>query len=306
MIGLALVNECISHGIHVIALIRSNSAKKPLLPESDLVTVIEKDLHELSALDTSGLEAETFYHFAWDCTDGKNRNNVEAQNANIGYTLDAVQLAKKMRCKTFIGSGSQAEYGRVEGTISSDMRVAPESAYGVAKYAAGKLSSLRCEQLGISHIWTRIFSVYGINDMPSTMIMYCVNMLLSGKKPLLTKCEQKWDYLNCRDAARAFYLIGTKGKSRSVYNIGSGAARPLREFVTQIRDIVAPNLPIGIGEREYAEKQVMHLCADISDLTRDTGFKPSISFEDGVKEIIEWCGDRDKKDDYRKNGSSNS
>ena len=39
----------------------------------------------------------------------------------------------------------------------------------------------------------------------------------------------------------------------------------------------------------YGPLQVMYLCADITALREDTGFEPRYSFEDGIKETIEWC-----------------
>jgi nucleoside-diphosphate-sugar epimerase len=100
--------------------------------------------------------------------------------------------------------------------------------------------------------------------------------------------------LNCRDAAKAFYLIGNKGRSGTIYNIGSGKTRQLSEYVLAIRDLIDPSLPLGIGERMYASMQVMHLCPDISNLQVDTNFVPSVSFEEGIRETIGW---------YRKNMS---
>ena len=44
----------------------------------------------------------------------------------------------------------------------------------------------------------------------------------------------------------------------------------------------------GIGKKDYAPNQVMHLEADISELTAYTGFKPVISFEEGLKRTINW------------------
>ena len=51
----------------------------------------------------------------------------------------------------------------------------------------------------------------------------------------------------------------------------------------------ARNADIGIGEVPYMPKQVMYLCADINKLTKDTGFVPEWSFEEGIKETVEWC-----------------
>ena len=47
-----------------------------------------------------------------------------------------------------------------------------------------------------------------------------------------------------------------------------------------------PNVPLKFGGKPYAENQVMHLEADISDLKRDTGFEPKISFEEGISRIL--------------------
>ena len=146
--------------------------------------------------------------------------------------------------------------------------------------------------MGMDFIWTRIFSTYGVNDIPSTLIMYCIECFLKGEEPSLTPCEQQWDYLNCRDAARAFYLLGREGISQEIYNIGNGSARPLLEYVYVIRDAINPELPIGIGKRNYAPKQVMHLCADIANLKTHTDFLPAVSFEDGIRETINWVKGR--------------
>jgi len=292
MLGLSLINECISRKTHVLAVIRGNTERRSLLPKSEYITVYECDLSELHSAEYDDFDFDAFYHFAWDVSHDNGRDNgrniVDTQQANIGYTLDAVKFAHKLGCRKFVGIGSQAEYGRVSGSITTDTRIAPENAYGISKYAAGKLSSILAEQLCMGFVWTRIFAVYGIHDPPSTMIMYCIDSLLKGKKPALTKCEQQWDYLNTRDAAAALYLLGEKGRNQAIYNIGSGVSRPLSQYVYAIRDAIDPALPLGIGEREYAPKQVMHLCADIADLKADTGFEPSVPFEDGIKEVIQW------------------
>ena len=289
MLGLALIGECIKNNTPIVAIVREDSKKNHLIPNNDLVTTVGCDV---SAYKSLHMEKENgsavFYHFAWEATANAERDQIDLQSRNIGYTLDSLDLAKRIGCKRFIGAGSQAEYGRVEGAISPEFKVSPDSAYGVAKYSAGKLASIQAEQMGMDFIWTRIFSVYGINDTPTTLVVYCIDCFLRGVEPLLTRCEQQWDYLNCLDVARAFYLIGEKGQNQSMYNIGSGIARPLLEYVQIIRDTINPGLPIGIGKRDYSPKQVMHLCADITSLKAHTGFSPVVSFEDGIRETIEW------------------
>lgn len=288
MLGAALIDESLRHEDEVAAVIRPHSNNSKRLPKSTKLRIVECDLSEISILQAQ-LEGtwDVFYHLGWGPTDKNGRNDPDLQNANVGYTLNAVRSAKKLGCSFFLGAGSQAEYGRVQETIAPDMRVAPEVAYGVAKYAAGKLSAILCKDLGMRHVWTRIFSTYGVYDSPATLIMHCIEKLLKKEKPSLTPCEQIWDYLYCADTARALYLLGKKGHDQTVYNIGSGMGKPLLEFVLMIRDAIDPNLAVGLGDLPYSSDQVMHLCADIRSLTKDTGFMPEVSFEDGIRRTIQ-------------------
>ena len=288
-IGIALINKLISENVEVVAVCRPGSARISRIPESDKVQIVECSLDEITNLiDMIDGGADVFYHFAWDGTFGNMRNDMRLQNNNVKYALDAVEVAKKLGCRKFIGAGSQAEYGRVTGVLRPDTPAFPENGYGIAKLCAGQMTRIMCEQLGIEHVWTRILSIYGPYDGENTMIMSVISKLLKGEKPSLTPGGQMWDYLYSKDVANAFYLLGGKGKSGSVYCIGSGEARPLKEYVEILRDTIDEKLELGFGDVSYGDKQVMHLCADISNLTEDTGFRPEVGFEDGIRETIEW------------------
>jgi len=295
MLGLALVRLLISKNVKVLMLIRPNSKKKDNIPKSPLVSTIECDLKDLANAPIHGDEKyDVFFHFGWDGTYGDSRNDMYLQNKNVQYTIDAVHLAEKLGCTTFLGTGSQAEYGRVaDGVkISPSLPAFPENGYGIAKLCAGQMSRIECKKLGIKHIWVRILSTYGPFDGPQTMVMSGIIKMLNGERPQYTKGEQMWDYLYCDDAANAFYCAAEKGVDGSIYCIGSGEVRPLREYITIIRDTVKPDQEIGFGEVPYFDKQVMYLCADIENLTKDTGFKPQISFEEGIKKTVEWYKSR--------------
>ena len=269
MIGAAILNECAIRGIEAVAVIRRGSDRRKRIPDSKFIKVVECGLEEIEKLPSiSGDGFDAFYHLAWADTDKNGRDDAIKQNRNVEYTLQAVMAAQKTGCGIFVGAGSQAEYGRVSKPINEDFPPEPETAYGAAKLSAGKLSAERCKKLGIKHSWTRIFSIYGPNDSMATMIMYCIGKMLKKEKPLLTKCEQMWDYLYCSDAAKALLLAGEKGRDGAVYNIGSGICRPLIEYVKILRDSVDPVLELGIGEIEYGRGQMMHLCADISKIKK--------------------------------------
>lgn len=288
MLGIALIEECIKKNIEVLAIVKPNSANLARLPQTEFINIVESELDDLKNIRMPEKGYDVFYHFGWTGTSKEKRNDAEEQNKNIKYTLDAVRLGRKIGCHTFIGAGSQAEYGRVDGIISPNTPVNPDNAYGIAKYAAGKLSGILCKEIGLKYIWTRIFSVYGIHDKHNTMIMYGIKEFLKERKPSFTKCEQMWDYLYSEDAGRAFYLIGEKGKDQSVYCIGSGVTRPLLDYVNTIRDAINKELPIGIGDYPYASNQVMNICADITNLKKDTGFESQYDFEEGIEKTISW------------------
>lgn len=289
MIAVALTKYLVNKGIEVYAICRPNSTKMSNIIKSNNVKILECDISDLCSLkDKFSLQCDAFYHFGWAGTFGDSRNDVYLQNLNVKYTLDAVKLAHELGCKVFVGAGSQAEYGAKNEKITPDTTTNPENGYGIAKYTAGKLSRILAQQLGIKHIWTRILSVYGPNDNNFTMVMSSINKLLNGEKPSYTKGEQMWDYLYCDDAARAMYLMGEKGKNKATYCLGSSKVRPLKEYITLIRDNIDSTLPLGLGEVEYSPNQVMYLCADITNLTEDTGFVPNIDFESGIKNTINW------------------
>lgn len=287
MLALALIRKLTAEGYHIYAVVRPASKRLSNIPKADNITVVECDINSISSLPYMIDEkCHAFYHFAWDATYGAARNDMGAQISNISATVKAVEVAHKLGCEVFLGAGSQAEYGRCTDTIRPDTPTFPENGYGMAKLCAGQMSRAMCTQLGMKHVWCRIFSTYGPYDGAQTMVMSGILKMLAGERPSYTKGEQQWDYLYCDDAAEAFYLAAEKGIHGKVYCVGGGKTRLLKDYILAIRDAVDPTLEVGIGEVPYFENQVMYLCADISELQKDTGFKVKYSFEEGIKATV--------------------
>lgn len=289
MIGVALIEECLRHDIEIYAVVRSSSGKAGRLPFSDKIHLTDCSLEDLSDLPgriPGG--CDTFYHIAWGNTGEARNKSTELQSRNIFYTLQAVRAAAELGCRRFIGAGSQAEYGPMDGEkISPDSPVNPSTPYGASKLAAGHLAGMLCRELGMECIWPRIFSVYGKYEKETTMVASGLRKMLAGEPTEFTPAMQRWDYLYSRDAGRAFYLIGEKGKGGSVYCVGSGQARPLKEYIEEMAALTGAG-KTGIGAKPYPPGAVMNLCADIGTLTGDTGFIPEYTFEQGIRETIEW------------------
>lgn len=289
MVGATMIEQMLADGIKVTGIVRPASAKMKNLTAHGNLEIIECDIDNLLSLqDVLTHDYDTFFHFAWNGTYGASREDIRLQTQNVIDTLDAIELAHTLGCKVFVGAGSQAEFGPVEGTISDDIPKNPVTGYGIAKLDACRMGKILCEQYGIRHSWGRIVSTYGPRDNSYTMVMSSIINMLDGKRMKFTKGEQTWDYLYGGDCSRAFYLIGKYGKHGKAYTIGSGSTRQLKDYITAIRDTVDPSLEIGIGELDYYPNQVMHLCADISELKNDTGFEPQVSFEEGIQKTIDW------------------
>lgn len=288
-IGHALCEKLLAEGCTVYAVSHPGGRRTDTLPRDGRLHLVLCDAADYSALaDRIPEKADAFFHLAWAHTTGAGRNDLPAQIENIAHTVAAVRAAAQLQCTVFVGAGSQAEYGRVEGLLRPDTPPHPENGYGMAKLCAGQMSRLECERLGLDHVWPRVLSVYGPYDGPNSMIPSVIRTLLAGGCPALTEGVQRWDYLYAGDAAEAFWRMAVAGKNGAVYPLGSGIARPLCDYLETLRDAIDPGLVLGLGQLPYGPRQVMHLQADLSALRQDTGFVPQTTFADGIRKTIEW------------------
>lgn len=294
-VGISLIEEMVKNKIFVTAICREHSTGIRDIPKSEYVNIVECNLDNLKSLiGQLPDDYDAFYHFGWDGTYGNTRMDLRLQTNNVLYSLDAVELAKNLGCKVFIGSGSQSEFGHIEGVLHPDSPCNPDNGYGIGKLMAGQMTRLKCQQLGLRHEWVRIISMFGPHDRPFTMVVGSILKMLKGERVQFTKGDQIWDYIYNKDAARAFRLVAEKGKDGSVYCFGTGKTRMLKDFIYAIRDAIDPSIEVGIGEMDYYPNQVMHLEADISNLTADTGFLPEYSFEEGIRETVAWAREQSK------------
>jgi len=284
MLGVALIQSCQKQFVPVVAVIRPGSKKVNRFPTGYALSIVECDIHDYNNLpDLINGTGGVFYHFAWSGTGPERNKSYFEQIGNIGSTISAFHAARKIKATAFIGAGSQAEYGMVDkGLIGPDTHTNPRTPYGLCKYLAGRLVLLLGSRYDMRTIWARVFSVYGIHDKPSSMISQTLQKIINNEPTKLTSGEQLWDYLFSEDAGKAFYLLGEYGKDQTTYCVASGECRPLLNYLRRIESLLKPDIPLGIGQMPYPQNSVRNLCADISNLIEDTGFKPSINFVEGI------------------------
>ena len=286
-VGAAFVRRLLRQDdIEILLFLRKTSTRKQYIPDDHRIKIEWYDLEELHNYVPVEHDFNVFFHFGWSQTNKVMRHNMQVQLKNVQYACLAVELAKKMGCHTFIGAGSQAEYGRHTKVLSEDTVCKPEIAYGVAKLSANYSTRIMCEQAGMRHIWPRILSAYGPYDYDDLMIPSTIIKAIKGERLEFTEANQIWDFIYEDDLADAFYLIAEHGRHGINYPIGSGQARPLREYIEIIRDHIDPRLKLDFGAIPYGDRQTMHLEADITGLTKDTGWMPKVNFEEGITRTI--------------------
>jgi len=283
-VGRAIAELALEEGWSVTGLLHKGSSRNEALSRLAGFQVIEADLSDYAELTAEDIgHADAVIHLAWSGTTGEARNDAALQLKNVEYTLEAIRLAKRIGAGVFVGAGSQAEYGVKNEPLTPFLSVNPETGYGIAKYTAGRLGAMLAENLGIRFNWIRLLSVYGPDDRPGSLISYVIRTFSEGKSPSLTPCTQVWDYLYSRDAAAAFLSCVEKGKNGKTYVIGSGEKRTLKDYVEEIRYMIAPDTEPGFGEKAFYPGQPHYLVADSSAITRDTGWVPKVNFRDGIR-----------------------
>lgn len=301
-IGMAIIQKCIEEQIELLLIMRADSPRNVNIPKSKYVSLLYADISEYDKIDVEELELDdskgydAFIHLAWSGTIGAGRNDMDIQTKNIQCTLAAVRLAHRLGCKVFLGAGSQAEYGRVEGYLNADTPTFPENGYGIAKLCAGQMSRILCEQLHLEHIWLRVLSIFGPYDGENTMVTSAIRGFLNGEETSFTAGEQKWDYLFSEDAADMIVRLLQSGRNGRIYCIGSGRYRMLKEYIKDIYQAVydkeGTEEELGIGKMPYGPKQVMFLCADVSELEKDIGAITLTPFSEGIQKTVLWYKNR--------------
>ncbi|MGL4949170.1 MAG: NAD-dependent epimerase/dehydratase family protein [Anaeroplasmataceae bacterium] len=285
-VGHALIQKLLNENIEIFAICRENSPGINKLNKYN-INIVECDLNNLLSLDKIiNFKIDYFYHLAWDGTYGESRDNYKLQFDNIKYTLDAVELAKALKCDVFICTGSQAEYGNSDIEKKPYSYCDPQNFYSAAKLSASYLSRVLCNKYNIKHIWCRIFSMFSPDDREYTLIKSTINKLRNNTECEFTEGNQIWNYIYSKDVANILYLCAIKGKNNSIYNVASNDNRTLKEYLLELINIVNPNASYSFGKLPYYSNQAMNLTADIKNTITDLEYEFEYNFESAVIEMM--------------------
>lgn len=286
-VGSHVTRLLVKEGHDVALILRNPRSARRLDDVIDRTRVIEGSLENLddTAEAFADFRPQAILHFAWAGVGGRFRNDL-FQIANIDQSVRLMRMGIDLGVDYFLGMGSQAEYGQAQARVSEDHATQPTTLYGAAKLTTGKCLADVADMASCGFAWLRLFSSYGPDDDDAWMLSYVIDELLRGGTPSLTKCEQLWDYIHVYDVAGAVLAALTHG-AQGTFNLGFGAATPLRDVVTFVRDTIDPDLELGFGLIPYRNDQVMHLEADITQLRKAASWSPEIDLETGLRNAVE-------------------
>ena len=291
-IGLNLVEYLISTDFDTqITVISNREEDRKLMPAK--VQFVCDDLSSCEVLVAKMRKCNinkpyAFYHLAWAGVSSAMKNNMDIQLQNINMAIVALKVCKEIGGEKFIDISSPAEFARASGLITGYDRPTPCDAYSVIKNASHYWLDINAEIIKQPIIHAIVCSTFGEYRNDNNIISYTINSLLNNEPPLYGSLNQMWDFLYVKDTVRALALIGQFGHPDNIYAIGSDTFKPLNEYITIIRNLINPSLPIQIGALADRYKDVYGSCLDTTTLHRDINFKPEYSFEEGIERTIKY------------------
>ena len=291
-IGQHLLRHYLEEGAHVCAIVPDPEHLEEFkkFPEFEVVNAGFEDFDKISEM-TSLRDIDIFYYLSWGGY-GKATNDYAAQIQNIKPICDAVNEASKMGCKRFLFSTSFYEYMISEKEMLTHNGGAHCNVYGAAKQAARVMAHATAAQKGVPFLCVAFANTFGVGDRSHRSTNLFVHKLLRGEALDLTEGIHLYDWNYVEDTINGHVLAGEKGKDDSVYYIGSNVRRPLKDIVSEVRDILAPGVEIRLGT--YKEDfHVDYSSVDVTKLYRDTGYQAKWDFKEAVKATAEWVAKLD-------------
>lgn len=288
-IGVTLTHYALSLGDEVIAVCRKGSAGVPKLGEHPNLKIVYSELSEYANLTNQIEKADVFVNLAWEGTGHNGRDVSEIQQDNIAHSLEAIKVAAGIGCALFVEAGSQAEYGTVLEKISETTPCNPFSEYGKAKLAVKEQGVKIANALGMKYLHLRIFSLFGEEDHPWTLVMSSLKKMLNNEPVDLSPCTQNWNFLYVKDAVKQIYLLcqyalRNPDYKAEVFNIASKDTRVLKNFVEEMYMLSQSRSQLNFGVVTPAN--VVSLNPDTSKTEAATGFISEYVFKDIINNII--------------------
>ena len=236
----------------------------------------------------------------------------ETVMANTLGTLNLLQsiVDNGLELEKFDTAGTSEEYGNVresvahhhdfdeEGGLILHERspINPKSVYATSKVAADFLTMNYHDAFGIPGVVTRMFNNYGPRQNPRYVTGTIITQALTRETVELGQLDPMRDFCFCTDGVRGHLMVAARGIPGDLYVYGQGENVSMREWADMILR-VGREQGYWDGSREIVStadryrpgaSEVMALRVGYEKLNRETGWKPQVSWEDGIAKTIAW------------------
>ncbi len=289
-IGSALLKVLSGNGVHVFAIIKDRSESISQIKDLPGVKIVYCEQNDIGMLQhlIPDRDIDTCFHLAWCGSFGDARADYELQLLNVKQALYTVDAISAMGVKRFVGAGTLAEKDVLNYHPTDGATPNATSFYGIAKISTHFMTKTECTKQGIEHVWCHLSNTYGVGNTTNNFINMASKLMLTGKRASFTAGEQVYDFVYVTDTAQALFDVADKGKQNTAYYLGGNQQRKLKEFITIIRDTIDPSIKLHFGEVPFHGISLTPEVYDASALMKDTGYKPQVPFQVGIKWTIEW------------------
>jgi len=258
------------------------------------INLIVADVLDINSLDVimSRFKPDVVIHTAaLVSVEESMREPEEYFRYNVLGTLNTVRVSTNNNVSKFIYLSSAAVYGDpIKLPVSEEHPLSPKSPYGLSKLLGEEVVKLYYRMYGLEYIILRLFNVYGPRQFLnpySGVITKFIDRVSKGLPPIIYgDGTQTRDFIHVLDVCRVIQSCINTRKVNEVYNIGSGKPLSINELANIIIRISGLELrPIYESLRPG---DIRHSYADISKAVKYLDFKPLISIEEGIKELLKF------------------
>lgn len=209
---------------------------------------------------------------------------------NVQGTLNLLQASKEAKVERYLQVSTDEVYGTLgkTGYFYETTPIAPNSPYSASKASADLLVRAYFETYKMPVLNTRCSNNYGPYQFPEKLIPFFISQLLKGEKvPVYGDGLNVRDWLYVYDHCEAIDVVLHKGKVGEVYNIGGHNEKTNMEITRIILNAMGKDE----SSIKYVEDRLGHdrrYAISNDKITSELGWKPSLTFEEGIKITIDW------------------
>lgn len=222
---------------------------------------------------------------------------------NIIGTVNILNIAKTAWAKDFSAHrfhhvSTDEVYGTLgdEGYFTEATAYSPNSPYSASKASSDHFVRAYGETYGLQYVITNCSNNYGPNHFPEKLIPLFINNIIQKKPlPVYGNGENTRDWLYVIDHARAIDAVFHKGKKNESYNVGGFNEWKNIDLVKLLCKLMDEKLGRASGESEnlitYVKDRPGHdlrYAIDASKINKELGWSPTVTFEQGLSETIDW------------------